>query len=314
MGASFSSTNTVTAAAVRSIGLSPITKSVVLTTGYPDLSVLFLDPNGNLKWRYQLGGVADVMKISADESCVGVAISARAGIGDLVVIDFDGKLLWKYSSKRKLQSIDISKEAGYFVVGSKDGTIITLDASGKLLWKYGPKTLRQPITAIIPPRGDSVVGVSQTGNFYFLNLHTGEVLKSISTKYLIDKVAISYKGDCVIAGYEDPCVFYFDRNGKLRWQKVVHSFLNEIAITPEGDHIGLCFKDGEIQVLSHDGSIRWKYQAEDAVNCIAISREADLVVAGTNDFNVYLFDRAGIILWHYIIGYGLVTAEKPKKI
>ncbi len=241
---------------------------------------------------------------------------------------------WKYKTGDNVNSVAISSDGKYVVVGSY--RIYFFDKSGKLLWNKSGEFYIHSVAAslngkyIVAGEGwtpsDSVYKRTYFGqktwgsndeisyNIYLFN-NKGDLLWKYKTYGPVSSVAITPDGKYIVAGSIGGYIYLFNNKGDLLWKYKTYGNVRSISITRGGEYIvvgsweditGDDWPDsGYIYFFDKDGNLLWKYKTGDEVSSVAITPDGNYVVAGSADNNVYFFDKDGNLLWKYKTGSGV---------
>lgn len=263
-----------------------------------------VNPVPAILWEYGAGSAALDVAISADGSFVAVA----CGSGEVLLLDKQGQLLWKYdtgSNQEGAKSVAMSAYASVIAVGCGDGSVQLLDKQGKLLWKYDNQT----------NGGGEVLGVAVSADASYVAagdafgvLHLFDRQGKLQWKYSTTNNLISY--NCGVALTADgsfvaasPMIrtFFFDVHGNLAWKYATELYAYDVGLSGDGSEVAIGGNDNRVYFLNNQGKLLWK-RSTGEVESISISQDGNYVCAGSIDSNIYLFDRQGVSLYDFSVG------------
>ena len=288
-------------------------------------------PDAVKVWEYQARNEIRDVSITKSGDLVVVGVSD----GALVMLDWDGKVLWTKDAGAPILRVRVSADGEYTAVTTADSKVHLYDKGGNPLWKMG---LKQPIPGLsMNSTGSSVVIGSENQNTYVID-RSGKVLWGAKMGAPVGDVAISSNGNYVVAGSDDHSIYLLDIGGRLVWSYRTEGPIQCVAISDNGDYLiassmdkRLYFFDrsgsliwnprntdvaaamdlslsarnmviavgNEVHLLTREGALLKRWSAHEKVLDVAISHNGEFAAAGSADDHVYFFDQNGEEIWRH---------------
>jgi len=249
--------------------------SLVDTCGY----LIALNPNGTLKWKFQLGGIAGVTAPAIATN--GTIYIRRAtpqnlfGEGAFFAINPDGTLKWKYAAS-ELFAPDPPSPAiatdGTIYVPLEEIRLYAFTPDGEVKWMF------------TSPAGSSIISSPAIG-------HEGTI----------------YVTDCSYFLYA------IDNAGSLKWQYDLHPGAHGGAwASPSVGSDGTIYTtdyDDSLCAINPDGSLKWKYPVKfNSKECTpAIGSDGTIYYCGRTELHAIKPD--GSIKWTYPFGSNVIVID-----
>jgi len=247
-------------------------------------------------WRYNTGDdVADV-GISADGNYV--AAVTRWTPANVFLFDRNGGLKWKKTLPyQSANSIAISGNGSYIVVGTSYQKVLLLDTSGNVLWTKD-LTTQSLYDVDISSDGRYIATGGYDNTVYFYD-NAGVQIWNFTAGGWVQGVSISSDGEYTAAGSWDEFLYLFNRDGELLWSMNTTSPVYAVASSPEGGFIAAGNSHGNVSLFDNFGNLLWNIYLRN-VDAISVSAGGEYIaVANRYDDKVTLLDRTGAVLWDW---------------
>ncbi len=326
-----------------------------IVTGTNDGKLIALDQSGKLKWSYSVTEKIDDLELMfLDNATInGIGNTPHTSdifgngktnilfgteLGYVYLLDFGGKLIWKFKTEGAIRGGVICNNFGEtekkIIFGSIDKHVYCLTKDGKLLWKFNvdseiegsPTIVNNQI--LIGTNSGELVCLSKDGEFVW-RFKTGAKITAQPICDLLgnDKMRI-------IVGSTDNYLYCLDFLGNLVWKfktggaiygKVVVDDLNKNGISEIV--FGSC--DNFLYCLNHEGKKLWSFETDFWVVSTPIIFDIDNdgkkeIIVGSYDHNIYVLDSQGSYLMDYAPGisgtvsqagsYSEVMTQSPGKL
>jgi len=155
-----------------------------------------VNPNGSLKWKYQIDGSVSSLPAIASDGTIYVGLNE----GYLYAVKSDGTLKWKFGTGSRIDSSPAIAGDGTIYVGSDDGYLYAITPDGSLKWKFQTGNGIDSSPAIA---GDGTVYVGSLDSYLYAiggtELSCKIELRKNGIK--IDKIDVGEGFDIVITNY-----------------------------------------------------------------------------------------------------------------
>jgi len=245
-------------------------------------------PDAVKVWEYQARNEIRDVAITKNGDLVVVGVSD----GALVLLDWDGKVLWTKDTGAPILRVKLSYDGEFTAVTTADSKVHLYDRAGNPLWKMG---LKQPIPGLsMNSTGSSVVIGSENMNTYVID-RSGKVLWGAKMGAPVGDVAISANGNYVVAGSDDHSVYLLDIGGRLVWSYRTEGPIQAVAISDNGDYLIASSMDKRLYFFDRSGSLIWNPRNTDVAVAMDMSLAArNMVIAVGSE--VHLLTREGALL------------------
>ena len=233
--------------AIWSLALSPSGNRVLISTGYPDLSLVMVHGKGDVIFKTHLGSVAGVACVNPSDLGAFVGLTARQGAGNILRVDGQGRQLWQCTTQRRIESLALGRSSDIFYVGTKEGSILALNASGKRLWVNDFGQQRGSVT--VRATNDRIMAFTSRGYMYFFD-NAGNIRFRSSTRLLFERVAVSAGMEyCEIAGVYAPAIVRETIGGVGSAQSPAEDDEENVLLVRWGQSVNLTLDEGQLEQL-----------------------------------------------------------------
>jgi WD40 repeat protein len=205
----------------------------------------------------------------------------RYKMEDKVVITINespGNVLWSYEGEGSLNSVSVSSNGSYIVVGSSDGVRL-LDHDEGLLWEY--PTDFPIVDVTVSPNGDYILAGGSEGGYVI----------------------------------PDGVVYCLDKQGDLVWS-IETTSVSSISLAPEGGYYAMTYLHGLgwNDVVGLCGPKQWLWTdsfGKPGTTAVGVSADGENVVVGGSSEatttlgevgGVRFYNKSGDLLWEHKIG------------
>jgi outer membrane protein assembly factor BamB len=179
----------------------------------------------------------------------GDRVAVADAAGGLVLLDRDGRPLWRATCPRPLRLLSFVAEAAVVVGNADFGLLTCFDARGNLLWRDAPVTHAGSLSA----SGDgSVIALACYSDglcCYGVNQPRPRVVNTAPCR-LAD---VSYDGKTFLTVGLDDRVYLRDPEGIAKAEWTLASRAVAVALAPRGDRAAVALADGTVMMLQTDG-------------------------------------------------------------
>jgi outer membrane protein assembly factor BamB len=261
-----------------------------------------LNPNGTVKWEYEIGGIFSGTINSPLVDTKGV-IYIGAGSSEMtkdakngyrfVAIYPDGTEKWSFKTPKEIYSSAALSDDGTIIFGCVSGDVFALNPDGTLKWKFTKKDGMFDSTPAIG--ADGTVYISSTNkNLYAISADGKEKWSFQVDEFFETNPSIGQDGTIYFGildkGVKDTHLYALNSNGTVKWK---YKTDGGVYSTPAIDSQGIIYfgsYDEHVYSLNPDGSLRWKFRlGGPIVLSPSIDREGTLYF-GTWDRHLYAID------------------------
>ena len=212
--------------------------------------------------------------------------------------------LWNFTANRQVNSVDISDDGEYIVVGIYDNQIYLFNRNSSIpLWNY---TTREAVfTVAISSNGSYITAGSVDKNVYLFEKKSNVPIWNYTTNGNIRSVSISADGSYIVAGSVDNKIYLFNRTSPIPvWEYTTGDRISYVKISSNGNYIIGSSDDNYLYFFQRSSSIPlWNFTSHDIFFSVGISSNGKYITAYSRDTNVYLFESSNNIpLWNYSTG------------
>ncbi len=213
--------------------------------------------------------------------------------------------LWNFTANRQVNSVDISDDGQYVVVGEYDNQIYLFNRNSSTpLWNY--TTGDSVFTVAISSNGSYIVAGSRDKNVYLFGKESHVPIWNYTTGGNICSVSISADASYIVAGSEDSKIYLFNRTSPIPiWEYTTKNIVDFIRISSDGSYIvgsGCC---NDLYFFHRSNSTPlWTFTSPANFASVGISSTGRYIIAYSGDTNFYLLERSNNIpLWNYSTGH-----------
>ncbi|MBU4491200.1 MAG: protein kinase, partial [Euryarchaeota archaeon] len=191
-------------------------------------------------------------------------------------LNSEGELLWSYIGGA--ESISVSSDGLYIIVGSYAQDLYLFNKQGMLLWSYkiGPYSI---LSVSISSDSSYIAAGCSDNNVYFLN-REGKLLWSYRTDNYVESVSISSDGSYIVAGGLNRKAYLFNREGELLWSYDAGDHVKNVLLSFDGSYI-VVGSLRKIYVFNREGKLLVNYGAETEVYDVSISSDGLYIAAAS---------------------------------
>ena len=139
------------------------------------------------------------------------------------------KLLWKYNTKKSINSIGTSSLGNRLVMGCEDHYIYYFDKEKELIWDYN---CLSPVHSVAITESGNNIAVGTDKHVLFINAK-GELIWDYKIGYPVRHITLTNSGDLIIAGGDAHKVFFFNNTGKLLKQHRTEAAVTNLRKTDD---------------------------------------------------------------------------------
>ena len=257
-----------------------------------------LNPNGSLKWRYEISPLYDVWGSPAIGS--DGTIYVGSDLGYIYAINPNGSLQWRYHTLLYTVSSPAIGSDGTIYMGAWygwDSKLYAIYPNGSLKWEFVP-------TGIIdyhcsPAIGlDGTIYVGASDKLYAVNPN-GSLKWSRDWGY--SSPAIDSDGTVYVKFSKD--LYALNPNGSMKWiYNVDDEFDSSATIGSDGTiYIGSRGYN-KLYAINPNGSLKWSFSAGDRFSSSAVTGSDGTIYIGSNDNKFYAINPDGSLKWSYETG------------
>ena len=194
----------------------------------------------------------------------------------------------------RVQSVAVSADGCFTIVGSSDGRIFVWEAdTGNLVWEFCGHD--EPIYAVsVSPESNRVLAGSADKTITAWCLHSGrELLRQTAHNSWVSSAAIAPDGIHVMSGSGDGTLIRWRLDsGEVEWSAEAHSgAITGIAIAQQGNHSVTGSYDSLVKVWGSDGQLLGNLnEHRSPVHCLVIAQDGSAAVSGGYDGSIIKWD------------------------
>lgn len=284
---------------VNSVDLSSNGDNIVangMINGISVRRVLFFNKDSSIPdWDYQIDAYPSpgmLVAISPD----GNYIAATDFYERIFLFEASSGIpLWNFTTVGPIETIALSDDGSYIVVGGHVGSTST---SNLYLFNRYSSTPLWSTTV-----GGSHVDISSDGN-YIVSASTDTMhlfhrsspipIVNYTAPTHIYSIAMSSDGNYTAVGYHDyDIALYQTFLASPLWNYHTDGFIRDVDINEDGNYIVAGSSDDNVYLFHKSNSLPvWSYQTDDEVWAVSISEDANYIVAGSDDNDIYLFHKS----------------------
>jgi outer membrane protein assembly factor BamB len=326
-----------------------------IITGTNDGKLIALDKQGNLKWSYAINEQVDDLELMfLDNSTVNsiggtphtddvfgkgeTNILFGTELGYAYLLDFKGKLIWKFKTEGAIRSIllfnDFGNDEKRIIFGSMDHHIYCLSNKGELIWKINTGSEVEGSAVIID---NKIIIGNNSGDVFCLNkngetiwkFHTGAKVTAQAQELKLGNQPLK-----ILIGSTDGIMYCLDISGNIVWKFKTGGAIYGKAVVYDlskngKDEILFGSCDNYVYCLNCEGKKIWSFQTDFWVVSPPIVFDLDgdgkvEIIVGSYDHNIYVLDSQGSYIMDYTPGisgtvnqagsYSDVMTQSPGKL
>lgn len=260
--------------------------------------IIELDRKGNELWKFECGLIGyDAFKASnnGEYIAIGTTDKETGKKGFVHLLSKNGSLIWTKEFPMRVETIDISKDGDYIIVGTREEVIYLLNSQGEILWKKESHDASALNKARFSPNGEFVIFGIESNYIVCIDIN-GKELWKIETGQ-INRIKISEDSKYIVVGTNLGKLFYIDNKGIVIWQRNDYMIINDLDFSNDGKYIvvgakgKLSLSDNYIAVYNVHGNLLWKYEVFDTIFAISMSPNGEYLVVGTRSSGLFFFDN-----------------------
>lgn len=276
-----------------------------------------------LKWSYRIKLPEELFSCYIFCNRLNISVNgdvAIAVIGNLMMINNDGKITWREYCDGGIDDLQLSDDGHIIVVERGRNTLVAYDKRGKLLWTYS--VVKEQVIRDYKLSHDgryTIVAIdSEKDNHELILLKDGNVEWVKSGRGRVMSVAISPNNAYIAsASYDDYIrVTLYTVNGVKLWGNAVVEFPHGIDIPYPFYDVDVSEK-GEVLLTEYrtffiaNGRILWDSNYRHA----RFTRDGNRIIAVKDrgchrGFGVIVLNREGELLWEYCGAYRYVISDE----
>jgi hypothetical protein len=148
---------------------------------------------GKLLWGVVTKWTVQALHLDTTTHCIAASRDRTVSY-----LDQQGQPIWQHDLRKTVQSVAISPDGQWILVGGEDSKVICLDHRGQVVWT---SQLDKPIVSI--SAGEGIVAVGDAGNVVHCLDGDGRELCNYEVRGQLKGVAVSAAGRYVAVGTED---------------------------------------------------------------------------------------------------------------
>lgn len=250
----------------------------------------------SLKWTYDADGIFKSAAVTSNNKIV-----VGSTNGDMLCLDFNGKLLWKFESGNAIEAPAlIENNIVYF--GNLNGTFYALDLeTGKIKWEYKTENQIMGAPTLFKTGSKTILAVGSYDYYlHGVDAQTGEGIWKYESDNFLNSAPAIYMGKAVFGGCDGFLHLVNMTNGLSAGKIEVASYVaSSPAIVGSKAYIG-DYDAGFTCIDLDKKKIVWRHQnKENGLPFIASpSVVNNKILIGNRDKFFYCFDQhSGKILW-----------------
>jgi WD40 repeat protein len=251
----------------------------------------------DLVWSNKTAGWARSVAISGDGNYV------AAGSDDTFVHFFDkvGNRLWESRASTRtgsfINSVSVSTDGSYIAAGSDDSNVHFFDGNGTVLWS---KDIGAKAVSLVSVAGDGSFVAASSENpdnkIYFIN-RKGTFLWSYTVGYNINGLSVSSDGSFIVTGTNGGKIFYFDRDGRVKWTHDIGSTgVSSVTVSSDGSFIISASRFNKIHLINDLGVLQWTSEIRGNVLHVSLVSNDTTIAVHSSDSSIYFFSIQGDLL------------------
>jgi outer membrane protein assembly factor BamB len=250
----------------------------------------------SIKWIYDAEGIFKSAPVVCDNKIVVGSTS-----GELLCIDLQGKLLWKFTTKNAIEAPALI-DNGMVYFGNLSGTLYALDLeTGKLKWEYKTENQIMGSPTLFKAGSKTILAVGSYDYYlHGVDASTGVGLWKYESDNFLNSAPAIYKGKAVFGGCDGFLHLVNMTNGLSAGKVEVATYVaSSPAIVGNMAYIG-DYDAGFSCINLDEKKVEWRFQnTENNLPFIASpSVVGDKILIGSRDKFFYCLDRkTGKILW-----------------
>lgn len=245
-----------------------------------------------LAWRMKLGNCKATTGVGPEASRCDVDGGPTIGPDGIIylggagvfALSSQGKLLWHYSTLRRVPTAPALHPAGFLVAGGHDDTVFALSLGGQKLWDFraGDDIESSPMIA-----DDGTIYVGSDDQKIYALSPTGGLLWAFVTK---DDVraspALGRNGQVIVGGF-DGLLYALSPDGTLAWTFRAADRIVSSALVDARGAILFGAQDDRLYALEPDGTLRWSVELGGDIDSSPTLGPDGTIYVGCDDKNLY---------------------------
>lgn len=287
--------------AARDILSSPaIAADGTIYFGSRDNNLYAIDPDGSLKWTFDVGGDSSSPAIASDGT---IYVGSSITDNNLYAINPDGSLKWQFTMGDDILSPPVVTSNGIIYVGSKDHHLYAINPDGSPKWRFEARDRIVSSPAIA--EDGTVYAGDYDGWLYAIN-PDGSLKWAYDTaerqliSFPVSTPAVGADGTIYVSA-DHTELFAINPDGSLKWvyDKEGIKGISSPAIAADGT-IYVVSGDNYLFSISSDGSLNWTARVGDLTPRSSPTITADgIIYVGCKDRNLYAINPDGSLKWIY---------------
>lgn len=250
----------------------------------------------SIKWIYDAEGIFKSAPVVCDNKIVVGSTS-----GELLCLDLNGKLIWKYTTKNAIEAPALIDD-GVVYFGNLSGTLYALDLeTGKLKWEYKTENQIMGSPTLFKAGSKTILAVGSYDYYlHGVDATTGEGLWKYESDNFLNSSPAIYKGKAVFGGCDGFLHLVNMTNGLSAGKVEIATYVaSSPAIVGNKAYIG-DYDAGFTSINLDEKKVEWRFQntANNLPFIASPSVVGDKILIGSRDKFFYCLDRkTGKVLW-----------------
>lgn len=228
----------------------------IITGSEENGRLTFFDLAGDVQDKWDLGGGFKVRGLDATDDGQHIIVGGDPG-GIRFLDGQHHRELWRYERENRIWHVALCPQVGHIVAASRNNCVLLLDWDGRLVWKHegsrdfvGVAISEDGNTIIAGDWNDTLHCLNADKSMRWQYKSDGKSFKGVAmtsgAEYVIAAAEIAHR-----KGGTQGSVYLLNAKGTLLWEYLVNREVEDVAITPDGRFIVVGTETGEVALLEN---------------------------------------------------------------
>ncbi len=224
--------------------------------------------------------------------------------------DIKSSEILSYPSQSEIQSVDISYDSKFIIIGTKEKEVKLFKITGELVKTISDHTGSINSVAFSPNNEKHYFATASLDGMVYIYDLSGRKFLTLSHKNPVNSVCFSSDGNSILT-CSDNTAFLYNLSGEIVQTFMVNGHsdkINQAKISSDGKSLVTCSNDGTCNIWSSNGIKKYTIVHSDMVTACDISSDNSIIVSGSINGEIIISNISGVTIKNFNIGIEYLTS------